>query len=137
MKPPKFEELLKKKNLSLSFDIEAGNFVADEKILRHVFARLIENAAKFAESSSEIVVTARNVNQKFKIEIYNQAPLITPEKIKSLMKSFTLNEDAFNHSSGNGLGLSICQALLKLQETQLKFESNADGVRVSFDFESV
>ncbi len=137
MKSPKLEDLLKKKSLLLSFNIEGGHFFADEKILRNVFARLIENAAKFADSSSEIIVSGRNVDRNFEIEIYNQTSLIKLDKIKSLMKSFTLNEDAFNHSGGNGLGLSICQALLKLQNTQLKFESTDAGVRVSFQFESV
>ncbi len=140
MVPPTIENLLQKNKLSLKFEIEAGSFMADEKILRNLFARLLENAAKFAESSSEIRVLAgpkgTGKQKNFEIEIQNQGPNIKPEKIQNLLKSFTLNENAFNHTSGNGLGLSICQALLKLHDSHLKFESADHLIRVSFQFEA-
>ncbi len=137
MKPFKFDEHLKKKNLSLLFECETGSFSADEKIVRNVLSRLLENAAKFADPSSEIKLSAKSKGKSFEISVQNQAPNITPEKISTLIKSFTLNEDAFHHSSGYGLGLSICQALLKLHDSSIKFESEHHEVRVSFHLDSV
>ena len=138
--PPALSALLQKNKLSLRFDIESCNFLADEKILRSLFSRLLENAAKFADPSSEILIQAKTKasgkNKLFEIDIQNQGPNIKPEKIQNLLKSFTLNENAFNHSTGNGLGLSICQALLKLHDSQLNFESCDHTIRVSFHFDA-
>lgn len=136
MAPVKYDDLLKKKNLTLRYEIEDGLFFADEKTLRNIFSRLLENAAKFSDSDSEVIVSAKPNGKNFLFEIQNQAPPIAPEKIKNLLKRFTLNEDAFNHSSGNGLGLSICQALLALQRSHLDFVSNQHIIHVSFQLPS-
>ena len=139
MVPPTLGALLQKNKLSLKFDIETATFLADEKILRNLFSRLLENAAKFAEPSSEILVSAKTLasgkNKILKIDIQNQGPNIKPEKIQNLLKHFTLNENAFNHSTGNGLGLSISQALLKLHGSPLTFESSDHTITISFQFD--
>ncbi len=140
MVPTGLESLMQKNSLSCKFNVEDCYFLADEKILRNVLARLLENAVKFAEISSEILVSSKVIAKEkkryFEIDILNKSPHISPEKIHHLLKSFTLNENAFHHSSGNGLGLSICQALLKLHDSHLVFESLGNQVRVSFSFEA-
>ncbi len=139
MVPSSLQSLIQKNNLSIKFNIENGHFFADEKILRNVFSRLFENSVKFANASTQILVSAKakaqGKVQVFEIEVQNHAPPISPEKIQNLLKSFTLNENAFHHSSGNGLGLSICQALLRLHDSQLKFVSHSDLVSASFQLE--
>jgi two-component system sensor histidine kinase/response regulator len=132
MRPLSYDALLKKNHLSIKFDIEQCSIFADEKLLQNVLARLIENALKFSNSTAEILVQGRVIKNQLEIEISNQCQNIQPEKIRHLLKAFTLNEEAFHHSSGNGLGLSISQSLLKLHESPLHFESIEKCVKVGF-----
>jgi two-component system sensor histidine kinase/response regulator len=132
MRPVSFDALLKKNQLVVKYDIEPCTILVDEKILQNVMARLIENALKFSNPSCEILVRARLNQKNLEIEISNECQNIEPEKIRRLLKAFTLNEEAFHHSSGNGLGLSISQSLLKLHDSPLHFESVAKSVKVGF-----
>ncbi len=137
--PTSLVTLLQKNKHSIRFNIEDQSFLADEKLLRNILVRIFENAIKFAPPGTEIEVNAKPTHlagkSLFEIEVINQCPHISQDKVKNLLKSFTLNENAFHHSSGNGLGLSICQAILKLHGSQLSFESEQDTVRVSFHLE--
>lgn len=137
MRPATLEPLLKKNQLSLKFEIESCSLWADKKILHNVLCRLLENAAKFSDPASEILVRGFSTpdTKQYEIEIANQSKHIKPDKIRALLKAFTLNEEAFHHSSGNGLGLSICQALLKLHDSPLRFESIEHKVRVGFNIQ--
>ena len=132
MKASRLDALLSKNQLKLTFKIEKCQLYADERLLANVMARLLENAAKFSDPSSEILVQGKVAQKVFEIEISNQSQNIKPEKIRDLLKAFTLNEEAFHHSTGNGLGLSICQSLLKIHESPISFESVGKQVQIRF-----
>jgi K+-sensing histidine kinase KdpD len=49
------------------------------------------------------------------------------------MKPFYIDEDVMHHSTGTGLGLTICQAILKSHHSQLQFKNTDKGVMVYFE----
>lgn len=57
--------------------------------------------------------------------VRNEAPALTQEKLAGLLKPFTLNEEAWNHSKGTGLGLALAQATAKV--LGLSFTFALDG----------
>ncbi len=132
MRPLSFDSLMKKNQLTVKYEVEPCSIFVDEKILQNVMSRLIENALKFSNPSCEILVRGKVVKKNLEIEISNECQNIEPEKIRRLLTAFTLNEEAFHHSSGNGLGLSISQSLLNLHESRLHFESLGKNVKVGF-----
>jgi signal transduction histidine kinase len=112
------------RSVNFNFSIENQTVLCDEKVIRNVFRRLIHNAAKFAEHSTDVEVTGRSLpNGRYEVAIANRGQPIDEKRIAQLMKPFTLNENTLNHSVGTGLGLSICQAMLKLHSSRLKFVS--------------
>lgn len=123
--------------VTFDFAIENQNVVGDEKLVRNVFRRLTHNAAKFATASSVVHVTGKSIGGRYHVSIANDGVAIDERRIEQLMKPFTLNENAMNHSVGTGLGLPISQALLKLQGSKLEFSTdgstNAARVTISFD----
>jgi signal transduction histidine kinase len=133
--------IARNRHLSFKFAINstvatnAGiNILCDERSLRNVMHRLLHNAVKFADIGSEIVVSgSRNLNGRYEIRIANSGPPIDERRITQLIKPFTLNENTMNHSLGTGLGLSVCQALLKLQGTSLDIRYLDGHIVVSFD----
>jgi K+-sensing histidine kinase KdpD len=38
-----------------------------------------------------------------------------------------------HHSGGTGLGLTVCQAILKSHSSELQFTNTEEGVQVSFE----
>jgi K+-sensing histidine kinase KdpD len=47
-----------------------------------------------------------------------------------------MDENIMNHSVGMGLGLSICNTLMRAQKAELKLQNTSDGVIVSFKYKS-
>lgn len=130
--------LLETRKLSLEFAVEEGRFDADERAMRNVFKRLLHNAAKFADKGTSVRIEGREVAASdsgpsgYRLTIRNRAPDIDKRKLKEILKPFALNENALNHSTGTGMGLSICQALLRMHRSTLEITSLKGEVSISF-----
>lgn len=131
--PEFIQTLIANRGLQVEIEVEKMNLQVDEKIIRNVIRRIMHNAAKFADANSEIVVTGEAVGRDgFEFKFVNSAPAIEESKIRQIFKPFTLNENALNHSTGTGLGLSVCQALLSLHESKLELRSEGHKVVIAF-----
>lgn len=105
---------------------------ADKELIRQVLNRLVHNAAKFGYDNSEIFVEAEPRDGRVLFSVMNKGPQLEPSMIEKILRPFFIDEDVMNHSTGMGLGLSICQSILSLHDSKLHFENTEDGVRVSF-----
>lgn len=131
--PEVIRDLAVQRKVKFSFSIEAKVLLCDEKIMRGVFRRLAHNAAKFADSGSTIFVTGKAQEPgQYTFEIRNAGRPIDERRLAQLTKPFTLNEDVMNHSVGTGMGLAICQAMLKLHSTTIKLMSREQTISASF-----
>jgi two-component system, sensor histidine kinase and response regulator len=100
----------------------------------------MHNASKFATIDSTVEITGKSVEGTggksgpgdYEVTISNKGKPIDDRQVAQLLKPFTLNENVLNHSVGTGMGLSICQAMLKLHGTSLKFTSHDSLISVSF-----
>lgn len=121
------------RRLNLNFTIANQTVSCDEKLVRNIFRRLLHNAVKFADEGSDIEILGTVSGDYFRLQILNFGQPIDPKQIIQLLKPFTLNENVLNHSIGTGLGLSVCQAMLKLHGSQLKFVSTGRQIEVGFE----
>ncbi len=125
--------LSKNRKIEIKTEIENREVVVDEKIIKNVLRRLVHNAVKFADPNTEIVIAGKAVGPKrYEFRIVNSGPRIEPTKINHILKPFALNESILHHSTGNGLGLAVCQSLLRHQGSALSFESQNSKIEVSF-----
>jgi signal transduction histidine kinase len=106
--------------------------LADKELIRQVLNRLVHNAAKFGYDNTEIFVEAEQVREHVEFSVMNKGPQVAPSVVEKILRPFFLDEDVMNHSTGMGLGLSICQSILNLHNSKLEFVNTEDGVRVSF-----
>jgi two-component system sensor histidine kinase/response regulator len=129
------QKLAADRRVTFEFKIDKQKVTCDEKVMRNVFRRLMHNAAKFADAGSTVEVTGRagGKQEKFELMITNRGSPIDEKQIAQLLKPFTLNENVLNHSVGTGLGLSVCQAMLKLHSSSLKFVSKNSTIQVGFE----
>ena len=70
---------------------------------------------------------------RIRFTVSNDGPNVSPLVIDKILKPFFIDEDVMNHSVGMGLGLTICQAILKSHASQLHIENLTGGVQVFFE----
>lgn len=133
-----FAALAESRGQSFALEIEDHTVEADAQIIRSVIRRIVENAVKFGDKKSNILLRAIKPRSETKdtvmISVVNHGAEIPEETIEKILKPFTLDEDMLNHSEGLGLGLSLCQALLKRHHNgELRFKSSDGTTRVGFE----
>ena len=107
---------------------------ADEITFKKVLSLLLDNAVKFGDPFSTIEYGIRCKDSVGEIYICNSGETLDKTVIENILKTFTLHEDMMNHSKGLGLGLSLCQALLKRSGSELNINSVDKKITVSFHF---
>lgn len=127
------QDLLAKKHLTIVNKIEPVNVLADVRLIKQVIQRLIHNAAKFGTENSEILIEINSDGNSVRFSVFNNGPLLPTTVMNKIMKPFYIDEDVMHHSSGTGLGLTICQAILKSHSSSLQFKNTNQGVKVYFD----
>lgn len=105
----------------------------DVELTRNIFNRIVQNAVKFGPESSEIEIKYSTTENGYLIQIENTGPRIPESTISKLMRPFYLDENIMNHSTGLGLGLTICNSILQMQGSHLEIKNTDTGVRVSFE----
>ncbi len=130
--PSEIQANIDKKKQSLEVDTKSGNIQTDKELFKEVFRRLLENASKFGSEKGAISVTVAETGNDLVTTIENEGPVIAKAKIESLLKPFALNENSLNHTAGTGLGLTVCQAILKSLGGGLSLAPMSKGLRVSF-----
>lgn len=129
------EDMLKMMNTKMqkiNFNLLIETVEADPQYMKMLITRALHNATKFGQAQSEIKVSSRLENKNVVIEIENLGPKISQNVLDKILSPFTLDENVMNHSVGMGLGLTICQTLLKAHHGRLEISNSEDGVSVRF-----
>jgi PAS domain S-box-containing protein len=110
----------------------------DPNRIFQVLTNLLSNAIKFSEMGAEVTITLQQVGKRCRVEVINRGEVI-PEADREKMfgKFFQRDSSTTRSKGGTGLGLYICQKILREHGTQLDFTSSAEqGTRFFFDLES-
>lgn len=133
--PIEITRSIKAKKQEVKFKTSLDAFELDLHLTQIAFGRALHNATKFGLPDSIIEIKVyKDLNYRAIISIENKGPLISPQLIEKIMKPFLLDENIMNHSVGMGLGLSICNTLMKCQNAELYVLNNKTGVNVLFKF---
>lgn len=128
------QKSLKAKNQKLVMTWPDKKILGDQSMLTQVFHRLIHNATKFGKENSDIRISHEMVSpHRIKFSITNEGSSISTTVIDKILKPFFIDEDVMNHSTGMGLGLTICQSILKLHSSSLDIQNVGSGAQVSFE----
>jgi K+-sensing histidine kinase KdpD len=110
--------------------------IGDAKSISQILTRLIHNAAKYGTDRSEIEIEmseSQKTPHRMKISVFNSGKNIAEDVVSKIMRPFFIDENVMNHSVGMGLGLTVCQCLLKAQQSGLVITNTPSGVEVSFE----
>lgn len=113
---------------------------ADKDRFYQVIINLIENAVKYANEDSEIVIESTESDEDFiKITIKNKCNIIPKDKLKTLFDKFTRIDDKTTRTTrGTGLGLFIVKGLVEAMNGRIKLHSDLDwGFSANIYFKKV
>ncbi len=87
--------------------------IADKNAMKIVLRNLISNAIKFTASGGTIHIQTKTNGITIDLMVEDNGVGIAPEKIKLLFKDNFYTSKGTNNESGTGLGLIICDSLVK------------------------
>ncbi|SHI86756.1 Signal transduction histidine kinase [Clostridium cavendishii DSM 21758] len=99
------------KTFSIEYDDNIENIYADENRLKQVFINLINNAFNFTEPKDTISVNISNEEKYVVIIVKDSGIGISPEDLERVKEKFYKGK---NSKSQNGIGLSVCDEIIKL-----------------------
>ena len=100
----------------------------DRTLLGQLLSNLIENAQRHAPPGSAVTVALDRAEGTARLCVSDNGPGIPPEeREKVLQRLYRL--DRSRNTPGNGLGLSMVDAVAKLHGATLRLEDNAPGLR--------
>lgn len=112
--------------------IEAENaqLEADPARLRQIFWNLLSNAVKFTPGDGAIFVRTTSSGGWLTVEVSDTGPGIEPQKLSRVFDAF--EQATPGSSTGLGLGLTICKALVELHGGTIRAQSSGPSTGASF-----
>jgi len=100
---------------------------ADREMLRLALCNLLDNAVSYAPAGSIIEIRTRSEGNAVSVEVANTGHNLTAADLPELLKRF-VRKDVARSATGThaGLGLSICQRILALQQIALALRLDAE-----------
>jgi PAS domain S-box-containing protein len=115
--------------------IEAGlpPLFADRPRLETVIRNLIENSVKYAGEHAAIHVEVNRQGEQIVFRVSDDGPGIPEDESQRIFESFyQVNASLARISSGAGLGLAICQGLVRAHGGEIWVEKQNRGARLAF-----
>ena len=118
----------KKHNIKLSLDIkDDATLNIDSGLMREAISNLVDNAFKYGDENSTIIIKAETYNGLIKIIVINKGPGIPKEALPFIFDRFYRVESSRNRNMGGaGLGLSIVKSIVSWHDGKVEAESEPD-----------
>ena len=129
-------ELIKKKNQNVLVQVPEFPVLVlvDELRLGQVLVNLVNNASKYSEAGTEIIVRVEKTHESVKVSVIDQGIGIRPEDIELLFTPFPNIETPVVSEPSVGLGLSICKGFIELHGGEIWAESEGPSRGSTFSF---
>lgn len=115
-------------NILIKITQDFPNIYADKDRFEQVLINLLENAKKYANEDTNIVLSAYAKDDVAYIKVENEAMHIPQEKLDTLFDKFTRLDDSTTRTTrGAGLGLFIVKGLVEAMSGSIKITSTLDN----------
>ena len=108
------------KRLNINLDSQSKKIYVDIDRIKQVLINLLDNAFKFTEAEGTISISFSTVEGSLKIIIQDNGCGISKEDLPRVKEKFYKGKNA---KSKNGIGLSICDEIVKLHDGEIFIES--------------
>jgi two-component system, OmpR family, sensor histidine kinase ArlS len=119
------------RNIELVCD-ETVSLVADRQLIKQALRILLDNAMKYSDLTTPIIIRCAKEEQRFICSITDQGIGISPENIERVFDRFYRDEHArVAKAKGAGLGLSIAKWIVEKHQGTIEIVSRKDiGTKV-------
>lgn len=126
-----YEPVASEAGLELALDTPISPVLwADRDLLFQAVANLVDNAIKYAGQKGHVEVSAKVGVGGIEIIVADDGIGIPPEDRDNVFRRFFRVEASRGVSPGNGLGLSLVAAVVKLHQGYIRLEDNEPGLAV-------
>ena len=102
--------------------------LGDENRIKQVLINLLDNAFKFTSEDGKVILNAYKENDVLVLEVKDNGVGISEEDLPKVKEKFYKGKNSKSHS---GIGLSICDEIVKLHNGTMEILSNInEGTRV-------
>ncbi len=124
-----YEPLSEEKHQNLKTNLDTNILsLGDRDLLFQAFANVIENSIKYTPDHGTISVSLTCPGNQLVIAIADNGPGIPASEREKVFRRF-YRLDQSRGSSGNGLGLSMVQAVVGMHNGTITLEDNTPGLR--------
>jgi signal transduction histidine kinase len=122
-----YQPVSEERQLELVLAIDAQPAVpGDGELLIEAVANLVDNAVKFTPRGGQVRLVVGSEDGMPAIRVEDTGPGIAPEEREAVLRRFYRIETS-RHTAGNGLGLSIVGAIVRLHRFRLVLRAPAQG----------
>ncbi|MNC60538.1 Sensor protein SrrB [compost metagenome] len=110
----------------------------DSRLIVQVLINLVDNAIKYTQAGSKIIVSARREQQWVRVEVSDNGPGISEEAKSKLFDMFyTADNKRGDSRRGLGLGLSLCKSIVHAHGGTVEVKDNVpQGTVFSFTLQA-
>ncbi|MCM1363872.1 MAG: HAMP domain-containing histidine kinase [Faecalibacterium sp.] len=129
---------MNEKGITFSIDIDPSYYgYADKQMIADVFANYLSNAVSHADFEKIIKVTCKQVEDNYRVSVFNTGKQIADEDISRIWQSFYRADKSRSRAEGRfGLGLSIVVAAQDMHARKYGVINHENGVEFWFDIAS-
>ena len=126
-----YAPLMEDKQQSLYINVDTSIIIkGNRELLSQAFANLVDNAIKYTPEQGSIKINSNKGKDGLTVlEIRDTGPGI-PEKDKDKVFQRFYRADKSRVSQGNGLGLSLVQAVFNLHQIKISLQNNNPGLSI-------
>lgn len=126
-----YEPLAQEKNLSIHCWCESQIYNGDRDLIIQLLANLLDNAVKYTPQGGSISVSLTSgSDDRPLLSVADSGPGIPLTDRENVFQRFFRLESSRGMHPGNGLGLSLVQAVVKLHGGAIEMLDNHPGLRV-------
>lgn len=118
---------LKELNIELSCDVNDALIELEPDLMKTVFLNLIDNAKKAISINGQIQINGGWHQNIYIISIHDNGKGMEPQELSKIRDAFYMVDRSRSRQQGGaGLGLAICDEILKLHGFEFHFESTVN-----------
>lgn len=130
-----YMNVIKKTGINISCDCDDGVCLAEPDLMKSLIINLTDNAIKALDGNGNIKISSAITEHGCKICVQDDGRGIPNDKIDKILQAFYRVDKARSRSQGGaGLGLALCNEIVKLHNGTISFESEeGNGTTVTVE----
>jgi signal transduction histidine kinase len=125
-----YQSAIEERHQTLMTDLGTSlRVVGDRELLTQLFANLLDNAVRHSPDHARIELSATRNRDRIDVIVSDNGPGIPAQLYEKVLQRFYRIESS-RSTPGNGLGLSLAQAIARLHESELVLGDHAPGLSV-------